>query len=194
MSQITLSDIRSIPEFMTVRDDMRARVIALKKHRRVFLGDKVALLFENRETMVWQIHEMMRAEGITKPAALEHECETYSALLPTQSELSATMFIEMAQGANIRAELDRLIGIDECTALYVGDERVAAKFDPSQLTEERISAVHYLRFPLSGPQREAFLSRNTPVRLVIEHEAYTAEFSLEGETRRSLSEDLAAPE
>ena len=120
----------------------------------------ISIVFENRETMLWQIHEMMRTEGLTKPGAIAHECEVYSKLLPTTHELAATLYIELPYDENIRAALDRLIGVDESTGLQVGEENVPASFDPGQHDEDRISSVHYIRFRFSDAQRVAFLERS----------------------------------
>jgi hypothetical protein len=191
MQPIQPDEIRPISEFNEVREDMRRRVIALKKHRRVGVGDKVSVVFENRETVLWQIHEMVRTEGITRPEAVAHECETYSQLLPRPGQLSGTLFIELAQGSNIRAELDALIGLDEATQLVIGGEVIRAEFDQAQVGEDRISAVHYIRFTLSPAQQKQFLDRAVKAELRIEHPRYRVSSELTGETRRALAADRA---
>ena len=188
---ITPAEIRSIEDFIAVRDSLRDRVIALKRHRRLFVGDSITLVFENRETLLWQIHEMVRVENITKPQGVAHECATYSQLLPGDGELSATLFLEIEHDANIRSQLDRLIGIDEATAMVIGDDVIPARFDPGQMAADRISAVHYIRFPLTPLQIDALAGSGADVRVRIEHPHYRAEARLETETRRMLAGDLA---
>ena len=131
----------------------------------------------------------------TKPdrgrSAVAHECETYSQLLPEREVLSATLFVEIPTGGNIRYELERLLGLDRSLFLDIGGERVQAVFDGAQLSEHRISAVHYVRFPLTQAQRAAFLDRKVAAKLVVVHPALSAEAVIDGETRRSLAGDLA---
>jgi len=190
MRPIVADDIRPLDEYNAVRDDMRKRVIALKRHRRIPVGDTISVVFENRETMLWQVHEMVRTENLTKPEAIAHECQTYSQLLPSKNELSATLYIEFPYNSDIRESLNGLIGIDEVTFLVVGDDEIPAKFDPGQYEEDRISSVHYLKFPLSAQQREAFVSGKVSIKVRIKHENYEAETELSAEARRSLCGDL----
>lgn len=187
---ITLAEIRSIAEYEKVRGDMRNRVIALKKYRRVAVGDDITVVFENRETMLFQIHEMMRAEGITAANALQAECDVYNQLLPTQGELSATLFIELREGANIREELHKLVGIDEHTTLTLGPQTIPARFESGRTTEEKIATVQFVRFVLDEPARRTLEDLSIPTKLVIKHPNYQAEGLLSAETRRSLAEDL----
>jgi hypothetical protein len=190
MQPVNVDEIRTLPEYEKVREEMRRRVIALKKHRRVHVGDSISMVFENRETVLWQIHEMVRTEGLSKPEAVAHECATYSELLPGDGQLSATLFIELPPGADIRRGLDELVGIDEKTALVIGDEVIPAEFDPGQVGEDRISSVHYVKFTLSPEQRELFRDRSVAASVRIDHPRYRASVELVGETRRSLASDL----
>jgi hypothetical protein len=193
MQVITPNDIRTIPEFSAIRDDMRRRVIALKKYRRLFLGENVTLLFENRETMLWQIHEMVRAEGLTDTAAIAHECDTYSQLLPQEHSLSATLFIELPQDSNIRQGLDRLLGLDEHTYMEIDGQRLKAHFDPSQYNQERISSVHYLNFIFTEELKQHFISPKANVIVGFDHPNYTCQNQVQGETLRSLVDDFRTP-
>jgi hypothetical protein len=187
---ISISEISSIPEYEEVRVAMRRAIIALKKIRRVALGSKISVVFENRQTMLFQIHEMMRAEGITGQQALQAECDVYSALLPNGDDLSATLFVEIEPGRDIRSELKRLIGIDEHTSLRIGDESVPATVEEGRSTEERLCTILYIRFPLTAAQIEEFRDLSVPASLEIHHRAYEAQAELSEETRRSLIEDL----
>jgi len=190
VTPLSAADIPALDVFETIRDELRARVIAHKAPRRVAVGDRVTLLFEDRETLRWQILEMCRDERTRDASAVAHEIAVYNELIPGPRELSATMFIEITESAQIRSELDRLLGIDECVALRIGSERVRAQFDARQLEEDRISAVHYLRFALSDAQVAAFRAAAQPVALLVDHPAYQAEARLSDETRASLGVDL----
>jgi hypothetical protein len=183
-------DVPPLEVFERIRDELRARVIAHKAPRRVALGDRVTLLFEDRETLRWQVLEMCRVERTRDAAGVAHELAVYNELIPGPRELSATMFLEITETARIRSELDRLIGIDDSVWLAAGERRVKAKFDARQLEADRISAVHYLRFTLGEADVAAFADAATPVTLRVEHPAYRAEALLAPETRASLLVDL----
>jgi hypothetical protein len=193
---LTLEDLPSPERFEAMRAALRAALIEHKRPRRVPLGDRVTLTFEDRETVRWQVLEMARVERIRDPAALQHELDVYNDLVPGEGALSATLFIEITDLASIRPELDRLVGLDEHVALVLGeppDERVVpARFDPKQLEEERIAAVQYVRFPLDAAARARFDDPAVPVRLRVDHPRYRAETRLAPETRASLRRDLAS--
>ncbi len=191
MNPLTPADIPPQGAFEAMRDELRARVLAHKAPRRVGVGDRVTLLFEDRETIRWQILEMCRVEKTRDARAVAHELAVYNELIPGPGELSATMFIEITEAARIRPELDRLLGIDECVSLRIGPRDVRAKFDTRQLEEDRISAVHYLRFALAPEDVARFRDPAVPALLRIDHRAYQAESPLSPATRASLLVDLA---
>jgi hypothetical protein len=192
MQPLSLDDILDIDAYEQVRPEYRARVIAHKKRRRVGVGPQVSLVFEDRETLRYQIQEMTRVERTTDPKKVQIEVDVYNELVPGENELSATLFIEIPELDQVQPALDRLIGIDEHVALLVGAEGdpVPARFDDRQMEEDRISAVHYIRFSLSPGQAEAFRTGPAP-RLRIDHEHYAHETTLDPEARASLAMDLA---
>jgi len=190
MNPLTTADLPPLEVFEAERDAMRAAVIAHKARRRVPLGDQLTLLFEDRETIRWQVLEMCRVEGIRDPAGMAHELRVYNELVPGPRELSATLFIEITEPGRIRPELDRLIGIDAAVSLEIAGERVPAQFDPRQLEEDRISAVHYLRFRLTPAEASAFEDEAAALALRVDHPHYAARTALAGEVRRSLAVDL----
>lgn len=188
---VTLDDIVGLERYEAIRDDLRRRVIALKQHRRVSVGDEVTFVFENHATMLFQIQEMLRAERITDLDGVRDELAVYNGLLPLPGQLSATMLIEITEHADIAARLVQLIGIDEAVRFEIGDAAVAGEFEPGRSTEEKLSAVQYVRFSLPPPLRTAFRDETVPVRLRIDHPNYRAATVIDGGIRRSLAEDLA---
>ena len=187
---VTLDDVVGLERYEAVRDDVRRRVIALKKARRVSLGPELTFVFENHATVYFQIQEMLRAERITDLDAVRAELAVYNALLPEFGQLSATLLIEITEHENIAERLLTFLGIDECVTLDVGGERVAAVFEEGRSREDKLSAVQYLRFALSASARRAFADAAVPARLVVEHPHYRHAVELSGDVRASLSEDL----
>jgi hypothetical protein len=190
VERITLADIKKLPEYEAMRDAMRTHVIELKRRRRVPLGDSISLVFENRETALYQIHEMVRAERITAPDAIQAEIDVYGRSVPERNELSATMFIEITDRDDVRPELDRLIGVNERLRLRIGEHVVRGVFEPGWNREDRIAAVQYVKFPLTPEQVEAFKSGREPVFVEVDHPNYQASTKLEDVVRRELAGDL----
>ena len=192
MKKIDFAAIRNLHEYETDRPEFRRRVIELKSRRRVSLGPMMSIVFENRDTVRFQIQEMLRVERIVQPEKVEHEIETYNALLPGRGEVAATLFIEITDQARVQQVLDGFIGLDEPgrLALRAGARRFPARFDPAQNRGDRISAVHYIRFAL-GAEGAAALRRGEEAALEIAHGDYRATQLLSRETVEELLADLA---
>jgi len=191
MRKITREDVRDIAEYEKIREDFRRTIIELKKRRRVSVGDIVTLVFENRETVLFQIQEMMRAERIVHEEKIQQEIEIYNELIPEDDELSATMLIEIDDLDRLRQMLPKLIGIEEQVWLRIGDRyAIHARYESGRSKEDRTSTVHYVRFRLSPEEIRAFKDESQPAVLAITHENYRAEALIPLEIRRSLAEDL----
>ena len=192
MRPVDPSEILDLTAYEKVRPGFVERMIELKRPRRVGVGDRLTFIFENRETVIFQIQELTRAERTVDPAEIAIECRIFNELVPGPEELSATLMIEITEPGRIRAELDRLVGIDEHVFIDVGDATLQASFDPKQFEEERISAIQYVRFPLGPDHTRRFCDPAVPVRLRVAHPEYSHAAPIEGETRASLIADLRA--
>lgn len=191
MHPITRSDIKGPAIYAGMRDDYRKRIIELKRDRRVIIGDRVSMVFENRNTLISQVEEMLRAENLSSDEQINQEIEVYNAIMPSADCLSATLFLEVPPGTHARTELDRLIGLDEHLLLHVGSHSIRAAFEEGRSTTDRISAVQYCRFPL-GPEVLAELRQEgIPVRMEIDHPGYQYETACSEAMRASLAADYA---
>ena len=186
---ITRGDIKGPAIYAGIRDDYRRRVIDLKKARRVVVGDRVSLVFENRHTLTMQIEEMLRAEGLTRDEQIAAEIEVYNAIMPDDRSLSATLFIELPANADPYAELPRLVGLDEHVVLHVGPHAIRAEFEPGRQTDDQISAVQYVRFPLGDAAKAALRTAGTPLAVEIDHPNYRHRTDCPEPTRASLAAD-----
>ena len=195
MALLTLSDIEDVRAYERHRDDYRREVIALKKLRRVNLGPILTLLFENRETMRFQIQEMARAEKLSSDEAIEVELGIYNPLIPGRNQLSATLFLELTTKDQLIEWLPKLVGIEDSIELLINEtgENVTAYCEEShkeQLTRNEMTAsVHYIRFDLSDEQAKAFAQSGGIVRS--SHFRYVHEALLSDETVKSLISDWA---
>jgi hypothetical protein len=193
MTPLALQDIQNLHEYELEREEFRARVIALKRRRRVALGPLMTLVFENRDTVRFQIQEMARVERIVRPERVQEEIDVYNDLLPRRGEVAATLFIEITEPGRVQPVLDGLIGLDEPgrLVLRVGGRAFPALFAGGQSREDRISAVHYVRFAL-GEEGRAALELGEKAEIEVRHGGYHARASLTAETVRELLADLAA--
>ncbi len=193
MKPLTPDDIVDIARYEEERTESRARIIELKRLRRVQVGDLVGLVFENRDTVRFQVQEVMRAERIVGADRIQDELDSYNGLIPGPNALSATLFIEITDMARVREILQRFVGIDHggTTFLTFGDERVAAEYaeyeDPG--SNNRVSVVRHLTFSFSEAQAVAFTTA-AEAAIEIAHASYAATASLSPEARASLAEDL----
>jgi hypothetical protein len=192
MKPLTVQDLVPADQYERTRDELRRRIIGLKEHRRIAVGDLVTLVFENRDTILFQIQEMIRAEHIVAPERIHEELETYNAQIPEVQELSATLFIEVTDPTKVKSVLDRFHGIDagQTVGLQLGNQRVYGIFEQGRTKEDKISAVHYVRFRLSDKEKAQLAELTEPLEIFIQHSGYQARVAIPDEMRMSLMHDL----
>ncbi len=191
MNPLTPADITNLHEYELERADFRRRVIETKARRRVALGPLMTFVFENRDTVRFQIQEMVRVERIVQPEKVRHEVDVYNELLPGPGEVSATLFIEITDQARIQEILDGFIGLEQegHLVLRIGETAYPALFAPGQSREDRISAVHYIRFHLGEAGLRA-LRDGTEAALEAAHGRYRFRQPLSKTTADELIADL----
>jgi hypothetical protein len=192
MTKLTIDDIAELREYERERESFRARVIALKKKRRVSLGPIITVVFENRDTIRFQIQEMARAERMLTDEAIQTELDIYNPLVPEPGRLAATLFVELTSKDELMEWLPKLVGIERSIRLRIGDVEVAARPESAheaQLTREEITAaVHYVWFDLTPDEVGRLASE--PVVLAVDHPAYAHEVALGADTVRELATDV----
>lgn len=189
MKKLALEDIMGAAAYQKVRDSLRRRIIELKRARRIAVGDKVTLVFENRDTVSFQVQEMVRAENISDLDKIREEIEVYNELIPKPGELSAALFLEIEDQAHLREELLKFLGIDEAVYFKVGSHSMHARFEAGHSKEDKISAVQYVKFPFSEEARMALI-KGEEAAIVIDHPNYKARALLDARTRQSLVQDF----
>lgn len=199
MKPIERGEVMGLADYETIRDRFRGRVIEEKKRRRVSLGPSMSIVFENRDTVLMQIQEMLRTERITRESAVLHEIETYNQLIPADHELSATALVEIDDKAEREKFLVEARGLDRSFSLVVDGVSCNGKHDEAREHPDRTTAVHYLKFPLA-PEAERALrdvleKKRAPsavaVEVVVDHPRYSARTRLPPEAVLSIAEDLA---
>jgi hypothetical protein len=194
--KLTLDDIADLRAYERQRAEYRERIIALKKVRRIGVGPIITLMFENRETMRFQIQEMARAEKILSDEAIQHEVDTYNALIPEPGQLSATLFLELTTKMELLEWLPKMVGVERSVELVLGagDDAAVVPCIPEESHEEQLTrpdvtaSVHYIRFELSPSEVDAFATGAVALR--VNHDHYQEATALSPETVASLLEDL----
>ena len=162
MNAVDRSELLVLGEYEKIRTRFRGRIIALKKRRRVGVGNHLTFVFENHDTVLLQIQEMLRTERITAEKGIAHELSTYNELVPGDGELSATLMIEYDDSAERSAALDAFADLSDHMALEVDGELYPARFRPLPGEEEgRLPAVNYLSFE-PGRSASSAISERPP--------------------------------
>ena len=192
MKKITIKDIIPLEEYAKTRGDFRKKVMAHKSKRRLCLGENVVLYFEDYTTMYYQVHEVLRVEKVSDKQAIQEELDAYNPLIPEGSDWRATMMIEYEDPTQRYEALARFVGIENKIWMRVGDQEkiyAIANEDLDRSTEDKTSAVHFLRFPL--PQNQVTMVLNDePICAGVSHKEYTVTMECVGGIRESLSNDL----
>ncbi|MDH5648605.1 MAG: DUF3501 family protein [Gammaproteobacteria bacterium] len=194
MNKLTRNDLMSLEHYAQSRDEFRKKVIEHKKHRQVMLGEHATLYFEDRLTIQYQVQEMLRIERIFEAEAIQEELDAYNPLIPDGGNLKATFMIEYEDASERQAALANLVGIEDkvwisaegCDKVYpIADE------DLERDTEDKTSAVHFLRFELPATMTTQ-IKNGAMIAMGIDHKNYQIELSaIPSSVRESLAADLA---
>jgi len=187
MKRVTRDEILDYATYTERRPQLQGAVLATKAARRVHVGDHLTFLFENTDTIRYQIQEMMRAERMVKEADIQHEIETYNELLGGDGELGCTLLVEIDDPDERERLLTRWIELPRHLYARLEDgARVYATYDPRQVDTRRLSSVQYLKFDTGG---------RVPVALGCDlggPDGLDAETDLTDVQRQALREDLDA--
>ncbi len=191
MRKVTVDELLPIGAYEEIRDRFRQRVIAHKRDRRIFLGPEMTLVFEDHDTVMLQVQEILRSERITAPKAVREELAVYNDLVPPDGALLGTLMIEVVDEVLRERRRREYVGVDDAFFLELGGARIKARFDPTGRYDDRTAVVRFVIFDLPEGGRDALLDLATPARVVVEHPRYQASVTLTEATRRSLAEDVA---
>ena len=191
--KLALGDIADVREYERERDAFRAKVMEIKRRRRLSFGTIVTLMFENRDTMRLQIQEMTRVEKLVTDEDIQVELDTYNPMIPEAGQLCATVFLELTSDDQMREWLPKLVGIERSFVVVLanGDRvrSITEEAHAGQLTREEVTAaVHYIRFEFTPEQVEAFAAG--PVQIEIDHQDYLEVVELSDSTHAELLGDL----
>jgi len=169
--------------YSEAREEIREEIMKIKTPRRIHLGQYLTFLFENHETIKYQIQEITRAEKVVRESSIQEEIDVYNGLLGNTGQLGCALLIEIAEEAERRPLLTAWVGMQNHFYLVLADgSRAYAEYDPAQVGEDRLSAVQYLTFTIDSP----------PVAVGCDFEQLSEEVDLSDAQKNALAEDLLA--
>ena len=194
MEKLNKSDLFSLEEYSINRDSFRKKVLEEKQYRKVYIGEHVVLLFENKNTIQYQIQEMLRIEKIFDAEGIQEELDAYNPLIPDGTNLKAVMLIEYPNVEERKEKLKILKGIEKKIWIKVGSHNkvfAIADEDLEREDETKTSAVHYLRYEFSASMINDW-KNNSSIVMGIDHENYqSSETIISSDISSSLSGDFA---
>jgi hypothetical protein len=191
METVQRSEILPIGEYEMIRPHFRARVIEEKRARRIRLGEHLTVVFENHDSVLLQIQEMLRTERITAEPAIKHEIDTYNDLVPGAGQVSVTVFVEIPEKEIRDRALVDLAGLEDTFGLEVeGEVYPFSGKRPDGYQAGRTTAVHYLKATLAPAAAAKLAARSARAALVVAHPGYTARADLGPAALAGLAADL----
>lgn len=189
---ITRRDLIPLSKYRPKREEYLPKMINYKNNRRVKLTQHLSLLFENKETVLFQIQELLNSEDLEDPKEIDEYIDIYSGMLPNDNELSATLFIEMDDQEKLQESLVNLKGIEHHLMLVVGSEEIQTVFEEVHDDREFTTSVHYLKIPLTSTVKNLLLEINSSedVALILNHPNLKEKVTLSPECLNSLKNDL----
>ena len=194
MTHLTANDLMTLEAYSKFLKTNKPQLIAHRRLRTVHLGEHFTILFEDEQTIRYQVQEMLRVEKIFEEEGIQQELEAYNPLIPDGTNWKATMMIEYADVNERKRELARLIDCEDRMFVEVeGQARVYAIADEDldRETDEKTSAVHFLRFEFTATMRAAMLA-GAGVKLGCDHSNYPQHCEITPETLASLVKDIRA--
>ncbi len=183
MKKVRREEILDYVTWSEQKPQVMAKILETKERRRIHVGKYLTFLFENADTIRYQIQEMIRVEQMVKDADIRHEIETYNEILGSDGELGCTLMIEIDDKAERDVKLRQWLDLPG--KLYVKLEdgtRVTARFDERQQNDEKVSSVQFLHFATGG---------KVPVAIGSDHPGLKVEQALSEGQKQALREDLA---
>ncbi len=194
MPQLKHADLMSLEAYSKYIKTAKPQIIAHRKLRTVHVGDHFTLQFEDEQTVRYQVQEMLRIEKVFEEEGIQSELDAYNPLIPDGSNWKATMLIEYTDVNERQRELARLVGVEHRMFVDVeghGRTHAIADEDLERSTEEKTSAVHFMRFEFNASMRAALLA-GAGAKIGCDHKNYPMHVEVNAETLANLVKDLRA--
>ncbi len=193
MTILSKKDLFSLEKYSEIRNEFRAKVMKHKGNRRLAFNDHAVLYFEDALTMQYQVQEMLRIERIFEAEGIQQELDVYNTLIPEGTNWKATFMIEYTDVQDRKVALAKLIGVERSIWIKVEEsEKVyaIANEDMDRETEDKTSAVHFMRFELTKDMITN-IKVGLPIVFGIDHDLYKTEIIVPPKVQRALIVDLS---
>jgi hypothetical protein len=193
MQPLTLDDLLPLAEYVGRRPELfAAHGRYLDRYRRVRIGPQLTLVFENRQTLLYRVHELLRVARLADPRRVQQELDWYNRLLPGRDTLQAAMFIDISAGPDWAEQLrfwEDLNG--DCVRLIAADVATPARLVTCRPEDRCAGAAHWITLTLTGEARAALADSLRPAFMAAEYRTYKHRSpALSDLVRRSLLDDL----
>ena len=192
MKELTNKNLLSLEDYEKGREQIKSDLLLHKKHRSIMIGENILLLFEDFDTIKYQVHEMLRIEKISKESDINEEISAYRSLIPDGDNLKATMLIMYPDIEERRVMLKKLHDLENNIYLCIDNSKrifAVSDEDLERTRDEKTSAVHFLRFQLDSDIMEKFKSSDNIV-FGATHDSYSSDIKIGSETKSALLNDF----
>ena len=191
-NEIVKDDIIPLDIYTKQRKGLRKSLLEFKKNRRISLGPYATFYFENYETMLAQIQEMLHIEK-GGDEQLKDELAAYNPLIPKGSELVATVMFEIDNPITRADFLTKVGGIEKNFYIKFKDENITASPEKDvdrTSSDGKASSVHFVHFQFSDKQISKFKESNN-ITIGIDHKIYNHSSVISPDIKKILIEDFA---
>ena len=192
MKELTNKNLLSLEDYEKGREQIKSDLLLHKKNRSIMIGENILLLFEDFDTIKYQVHEMLRIEKISKESDINEEISAYTSLIPDGDNLKATMLIMYPDIEERRVMLKKLHDLENSIYLCIDNSKrifAVSDEDLERTRDEKTSAVHFLRFQLDSDSMEKFKFSDNIV-FGATHDSYSSEIKIGSETKSALLNDF----
>ena len=192
MKELTSKNLLSLEDYEKGREQIKSDLLVHKKNRSITIGENILLLFEDFDTIKYQVHEMLRIEKISKESDINEEISAYTSLIPDGDNLKATMLIMYPDIEERRVMLKKLHDLENNIYLCIDNSKrifAVSDEDLERTRDEKTSAVHFLRFQLDSDSIEKFKSSDNIV-FGATHDSYSSDIKIGSETKSALLNDF----
>lgn len=196
MDALTLDDLVSLEEFAGKRGEFfHAHLRYLDRYRRIRIGPRLTLVFENRQTLWFRVQEVVRVARLAEPSRVQQQLDLHNRLLPARDRLQAALVVA-ADETRLLEDLApwRELRGDQL-ALHLGNIRYPANLLTTRPEDRAIGAAHWVQFVLDGEGRRLLADPTVAAAFVVTLPEYSHDSgSLSEDVRHSLSQDLLCSE
>jgi hypothetical protein len=193
MRPLTLDDLLSLEEYAGRRREFfEAQRRYLDRYRRIRIGPRLALVFENRQTLWFRIQEIIRIARLTEPELVQQQLDLYNVLLPVRDQLQAALLAELSEDGTAAVEFTFWKELpEEAVRLRLADRSYSARFLTCRPEDRAIGAAHWVCFSIDESGRRLLKNLRAAAYCEVAHDSYQhLSQPLSEDLRQSLAEDL----